>query len=223
MGIFNLNLDSSGLIASSWGFILKRSDLIGQLTLEHVLLVSLAILIAVIIGIFLGVLSSYYSSLAGVIIPFTQITMTVPSIALMGVLIPLVGIGFTNAIICLVIYSLLAIVRNTYTGITAIPDEILESAKGMGMTERWVLLNIKVPLALPVIIAGIRTAAVMIIGIGAIMAYIGAGGLGELIFRGISRTRPDMILTGALFVSLIAVFTDLIFSGLEKYLARKQA
>ena len=91
------------------------------------------------------------------------------------------------------------------------------------MTERWVLLNIKVPLALPVIIAGIRTAAVMIIGIGAIMAYIGAGGLGELIFRGISRTRPDMILTGALFVSLIAVFTDLIFSGLEKYLARKQA
>lgn len=206
-----------------WNFLVQRSDMVFKLTLEHLWLVLFAIVIAIVMGILLGILSSYYSFLANIIIPFTQVTMTVPSIGLMGLLIPLVGIGFTNATICLVVYSLLSIVRNTYTGIKEIPSEILEAAKGMGMTERWILLKIKIPLALPVIIAGIRTAVVMIIGIGAIMAFIGAGGLGELIFRGIDRTRKDMIIVGAIFISILSIFADIFFGRLEAYFAEKRA
>ncbi len=204
-----------------WAYLVERHALIWQLIVEHIGFVSFAIVIAIIVGVILGILSSYYPGLAHIILPFTQITMTVPSISLMGVLIPLVGIGVPNAIICLVVYSLLAIVSNTYTGIKEIPDEYLEAAKGMGMTEHWILFKIKIPLALPVIIAGIRTSIVMIIGIGAIMSYIGVGGLGDLIFRGIARTRPEMILTGAVFVSILSICTDYFFGMLEGYFSRK--
>jgi len=204
-------------------FLFTRYQMIIRLLLEHIWLVLFAIIIAIIVGVFLGLLSAYYSIMAKIILPFTQITMTVPSIALMGVLIPLVGIGMINAIICLVVYSLLSIVRNTYTGIKEIPEEYIEAARGMGMTKRWILFKIKLPLALPVIIAGIRTSIVMIIGIGAIMSYIGVGGLGDLIFRGIARTRPDMILTGAIFVSILSIGTDYFFGKLETYFVQKSS
>jgi len=207
----------------AWQFFLERYDLVWELIVEHIWLISFAILIAIVVGVLLGILSSYYSSLANVIIPFTQITMTVPSIALMGLLIPLVGIGLPNAIICLVVYSLLAIVRNTYTGIKEIPSNIIEAAKGMGMTEQWVLFKVKIPLALPVIIAGIRSAVVMLVGIAAIMSFIGAGGLGDLIFRGIDRTRPDMIIVGAVFICILSILLDFFFSRLEIYFAKKRA
>jgi osmoprotectant transport system permease protein len=208
---------------AAWNYFFERTDMVLELLVEHIWLVSVAIFFSIIIGILLGIISTYFSALANIIIPFTQITMTVPSISLMGLLIPFVGIGFTNAIICLVVYSLLAIVRNTYTGITELPYEYIEAARGMGMTERWILFKVKLPLALPVIIAGIRTSIVMIIGIGAIMSFIGAGGLGDLIFRGISRTRSDMIIVGAVFVSLLSIFVDFIFGRFEDYFARKRA
>jgi len=204
-------------------FLLERYQMVGRLLLEHIWFVLFAIVIAIIVGVFLGLISSYYPVLAKIILPFTQITMTVPSISLMGILIPLVGIGLINAIICLVVYSLLSIVRNTYTGIKEIPDEYIEAARGMGMTEKWILFKVKLPLALPVIIAGIRTSIVMIIGIGAIMSYIGVGGLGDLIFRGIARTRPDMILTGAIFVSILSIGTDYFFGKLENYYVNKSS
>ncbi len=204
-------------------FMLERNQLVWRLILEHIWLVFFAIIIAIVIGVILGIISSYYAFMAKIIIPFTQITMTVPSIALMGMLIPFVGIGLLNAVICLVVYSLLSIVRNTYTGIKEIPDEYIEAAKGMGMTGKWILYKIKLPLALPVIIAGVRTSIVMIIGIGAIMSYIGVGGLGDLIFRGIARTRPDMILTGAIFVSILSIITDYFFGRLEGYFYRKSS
>jgi len=208
---------------AAWSYFIERTDLVFELVVEHIWLVSVAIVLSIVIGVLLGIISTYFSALANIIIPFTQITMTVPSISLMGLLIPFVGIGFTNAIICLVVYSLLAIVRNTYTGIKELPYEYIEAAKGMGMTEKWILFKVKLPLALPVIIAGIRTSIVMIIGIGAIMSYIGAGGLGDLIFRGIGSTRSDMIIVGAVFVSLLSIFADFVFSKLEKYFSQKRA
>jgi osmoprotectant transport system permease protein len=204
-------------------FMIKRSDWILELVIEHIWLVIFAILIAIVVGVMLGVIASYYSFFANIIIPATQITMCVPSISLMGLLIPFIGIGLPNAIVCLVVYSLLAIVRNTYTGFKEIPPNIIQAAQGMGMTESWILFKIKIPLALPVIIAGIRSAVVMIIGIGAIMAYIGAGGLGNLIFRGIDRTRPDMILTGAIFISILSISADILFSRLESHFIKKRA
>ncbi len=204
-------------------FIMKRSDWIFELVIQHIWLIIFAIMIAIVLGVLLGVTASYYPFFANIIIPVTQITMCVPSISLMGLLIPFVGIGLPNAIICLVVYSLLAIVRNTYTGFKEIPPNIIQAAKGMGMTESWILFKIKLPLALPVIIAGIRSAVVMIVGIGAIMAYIGAGGLGNLIFRGIDRTRPDMILTGAIFISILSISADIFFSKLESHFIKKRA
>lgn len=199
----------------AWTYFIQRYDLVIRLTLEHLQLVFLAIIIAIVVGIVLGILASYSPFLANIIIPFTQVMMTVPSIALIGLLIPLVGIGLTNATIGLVIYSMLAIVRNTYTGLKEIPSEIVEAATGMGMREWRILFKIKIPLILPVIIAGIRTSVVMIIGIGAIMAFVGAGGLGELILRGIDRTRNDMVVVGAIFISALSIIADMFLGKLE--------
>lgn len=197
-------------------YIMKRSDMIWVLFLEHLWLIVVSIGIALVIGVSLGVLISYFTRLATPVLTVCQILMTVPSIAMLGLLLPFFGIGFQTGVVALILYSLLPIVRNTYSGIEEIPDPIIESAKGMGMKNYRILFKIKLPLAFPVIMAGVRTATVMIVGIGAIAAYIGAGGLGELIFNGISRTSPPMIITGAIFISIIAVAFDLLLGRLEK-------
>ena len=208
---------------SLWEYIFARREMILELFIEHMHLVLLAVLLAILLGVILGLLATYYKSLANVILPFTQIMMTVPSIALMALLLPLLGIGFKNALTALIIYSLLPIVSNTYTGIKEINPSILEAAKGMGLSERRILYRIKLPLAFPVILAGIRTAIVMVVGIAAIASYIGAGGLGEFIFRGISNTNPNMILTGAIFVSILAIALDYGLGWFEKYLIARQS
>ncbi len=190
--------------------------MIWVLFLEHLWLIVVSITIAIVIGVFFGVLISYFNRLAPPVLTACQILMTVPSIAMLGLLLPFFGIGFQTGVVALILYSLLPIVRNTYSGIEEIPDAIIESAKGMGMKDYRILFKIKLPLAFPVIMAGVRTATVMIVGIGAIAAYIGAGGLGELIFNGISRTSPPMIITGAIFISIIAVAFDLLLGRLEK-------
>jgi len=205
-----------------WEYMFMRWDRILELTIEHIELVVIAVAIAIVMGIVLGLLSTYSRSLAQIIIPFTQIMMTVPSIALMALLIPLLSIGFTNAMVALIIYSLLPIVNNTYTGIRQISPSIIEAARGMGLTEWRILAKIKIPLALPVIVAGIRTASIMIIGIGAIASYIGAGGLGELIFHGIARSNGNMIIAGAIVVSLLAVIADFGLRYVERRLLSRQ-
>jgi osmoprotectant transport system permease protein len=146
--------------------------------------------------------------------------MTTPSIALFGIMIPLLapfgyGLGKLPAIIALVLYSQLPIIRNTYVAIQNVPPEIVDAGRGLGMTSWQRLREIEIPLAVPVIIAGLRTAAVMSIGIAAIAAYIGAGGLGVLIQQGIGRSYEPMILTGAVLVSVLAVFVDGFMAGLE--------
>lgn len=200
-------------------YLQRRGDLVWELLLEHLWLVILSIAIAVVVSLVVGILISYYSGAALTVLTVCQILMTIPSMAMLGFMVPIFGIGFTTGVVALILYSLLPIVRNTYTGIKEISPAVIESAVGMGMTEWKILTKIKLPLARPVIMAGIRTATVMITGIAAIAAYVGAGGLGELIFQGISRSNEPMIIVGALGVSIIALAFDFILSWGEQRLA----
>jgi len=202
-------------------FISTRQEIILDLSLEHLWLVLLAGVIAIVVGVALGIGITYNKEAASIVLGICQVLMVIPSFAMLGFLIPFFGIGFNSGVIALILYSLLPVTRNTYIGIQEIPPSILEAAKGMGMSKAAVLFKIKIPLALPVIMAGFRTAVVMIVGIGAIAAYIGAGGLGEMIFQGISRTQPTRIIVGAIFISLIALLADFILGRAEdKLLAR---
>ncbi len=199
-------------------YIVRRQDRIIVLTIEHFQLVLVSMAIAIVIGITVGILITYWEPIAYPVINITQVLMTIPSIALIAILIPIVGIGFKNGVATLVLYMLMPLVRNTYTGIREIERPILESAAGMGMSELRILLKIKLPMALPVIMAGVRVSVVMGVGIGAIAAYIGAGGLGSLIFDGIERVNFPMIWTGAIFISIIAILLDLILGWGENRL-----
>ena len=200
-------------------YIQRRSDMLGDLVLEHLWLVVVSVGIAVVVSLILGVVISYRTSLASTVLAICQILMTIPSMAMLGFMVPLFGIGFTTGVIALILYALLPVVRNTYTGIREISPAVVESAVGMGMSEWRVLTKIKIPLARPVIMAGIRTATVMVVGIAAIAAYVGAGGLGELIFQGISRSNEPMIIVGAIGVSIIALVFDFVLSWGERRLA----
>jgi osmoprotectant transport system permease protein len=207
------------LLSRVASYLTRRGDLVWELLLEHLWLVLVSIGIAIVVSVVVGILISYYTGAAMTVLAVCQILMTIPSMAMLGFMVPLFGIGFTTGVVALILYSLLPIVRNTYTGIKEISPAVVESAVGMGMTEWRILTRIKIPLARPVIMAGIRTATVMITGIAAIAAYVGAGGLGELIFQGISRTQEPMIIVGALGVSIIALSFDFILSWGERRFA----
>jgi len=179
-------------------------------------MVSIAMVISIIVGTTVGILITRNKKIASIILSITNIMMTIPSLALFSLLIPILGIGKEPAIFGLVVYTQLPIVRNVYTGIININPSIIEAARGMGLTEKKILYKIKIPLAFPSIMSGIRTAVVMGIGIGAIGGYIGAGGLRVYIFQGISRTNDKMILIGAILISLIAIVADKALGRVEK-------
>ncbi len=199
-------------------FLIKYAPEILQHTLEHLFLVSIAIGIAILIGIPLGILITRITSLRQPILIIANILQTIPSLALFGLLIPVPfigGIGATPAIVALTLYSFLPIIRNTYTGITNVDPAIREAGRGMGMTDTQLLLQVEIPLAMQVILAGVRVATVIAIGIATIAAAIGAGGLGELIFRGISVVNNDLILAGAIPAAVIALIADFAIGWLE--------
>jgi len=175
-----------------------------------------ALAISVTLGIIIGYLITYNKTAAKFVIYVCGMLMTIPSLALFVFFIPFLGIGPTPAIAGLVIYTLLPNVRNVYVGLTNIDPVIIMAARGMGMREWVITLKIRVPLALPVAFAGIRTAVVMGIGLGAIAAYIGAGGLGVLIFQGINRGITEMILVGAILISLITIVVDKLMQLIQK-------
>lgn len=202
-------------------FAISRLDRVLVLTLEHAWLILVAMTVAIVVGVLVGVLITYSQPAAHGALYFCQVMMTVPSLAMLGLLLPVFGIGFTTGVIALTLYSLLPIVRNTYIGIREINPAIIEAARGMGMRELTILRRVKLPMALPVIMAGVRTATVMVVGIGAIVAYIGAGGLGELIFRGISQYNKDLIILGAVCISLLAILADLFLKRAENRLSFK--
>lgn len=186
------------------------------LTVEHLLLVVVAMVLAVITGVMVGILISRREWLARPILYLAGIIMTVPSVAMLGLLLPVVGIGKVPAVIALVLYGQLPILRNTYTGIKGVEPAVLESARGMGMTPLQVLRRIELPLAYPVILTGVRVAVVMNIGIAAIAAFIGAGGLGRYIYWGIARTNDQMVIAGVIFVAILAVVVDWVLGRVER-------
>jgi len=190
-------------------------------TREHLLLVLAAMAIAIAIGVPLGMAVVSRPRLRGAALAIASVFQTIPSLALFGFLIPLPflgGIGTRTAIIALVLYALLPILRNTYVGLTSVDPAILEAAEGMGMTEQQILFRVRLPLASSVILAGIRTATVITIGIATIAAAIGAGGLGTFIFRGVAMVSDAVILAGAIPAAILALLADFLLGLLERRL-----
>jgi osmoprotectant transport system permease protein len=207
-------------------FIQENASECWLLTLEHIWIVAFSVFLATLVAIPLGVYISNNERVAKGVINAANIFMTIPSIALFGLMLPILsvvgqGLGKVPAVIALVLYSQLPIIRNTYVGIKNVPPELVEAGKGMGMNKWTRLKEVEIPLAVPVIIAGLRTATVMNIGIAAIAAYIGAGGLGVFIQQGIARVYSEMIIAGALLVALLAVFADAGMALLERSLTPK--
>ena len=206
-----------------FSFIQKNAGECLALTLEHIWIVGLSVFLAAVIAVPLGIFISRNERAATKVINAANVLMTIPSIALFGLMLPVLalvghGLGKVPAVIALVLYSQLPIIRNTYIGIKNVPPGLIEAGKGMGMNKWTRLKEVEIPLAIPVIIAGLRTAAVMNIGIAAIAAYIGAGGLGVFIQQGIARVYEEMIITGAVLVALLAVFVDAGMALAEKVL-----
>ncbi len=204
-------------------FLIKYGSEIIDRSIEHLVLVIIAIAIATFVGIPLGILITRNKALRQPILGIANILQTIPSLALFGLLIPVPiigGIGPIPAIVALTLYSFLPIIRNTYTGITNVNPAIREAGRGMGMTDRELLLQVEIPLALGVILAGVRVALVIGIGIATIAAAIGAGGLGVFIFRGIYLVNNQLILAGAVPAALIALIADLGIGALERFLSK---
>lgn len=205
-------------------FLIRYGSEILQHTGEHLLLVGIAIAIATLVGIPLGILVTRRTNLRQPILGIANILQTIPSLALFGLLIPVPvigGIGIIPAIVALTLYSLLPIIRNTYTGITGVDPAIREAGRGMGMTDQELLFQVEIPLALGVILAGVRVATVIGIGIATIAAAIGAGGLGVFIFQGISNVNNQLLLAGAVPAAVIAVLADFALGWLERRLTSR--
>ncbi|MCB8814220.1 ABC transporter permease [Desulfosporosinus shakirovi] len=182
---------------------------------EHLQLTFVALFFAIVIAVPLGIVLTRYRRIAEPVIGVTAVAQTIPSLALLGLMIPLIGIGFFPAIVALTIYGLLPIIRNTYTGIVGVNQAAIEAGVGMGMTSSQVLIMVEIPLSLSVIIAGIRTSTVLIVGVATLAALIGAGGLGDLIFRGVSMSSNELILAGAIPAALLALMIDYLFKWIE--------
>ena len=199
-------------------FCIKNIGLILKLTVDHIEITLIAVSISTVIGVAIGIFITRHQRMAATVIGVAGVLYTIPSLALFGMLIPFIGIGLKPTLIALILYSQLALIRNTFVGIIHIDPSIREAGKGMGMSNWQFLRMVEIPVALPVIMAGIRTAAVMNIGTATIAAYIGAGGLGWLIFRGIASVNSDQIIAGAVPVILLAVGVDYLFILLERAL-----
>lgn len=210
----------------TWHFLINQWPETLKLAWQHAWLVAVAVTIAIFTGVPIGIWITFNKKAADTVLYIAGIIMTIPSIALFGIMIPILsvfgyGIGTVPAIVALVLYSQLPIIRNTYAAIKNVDPNIIDAGTGMGMTRFQVLSKVQVPMALSVIFAGVRVAVVMSIGIGAIAAYIGAGGLGHYIFMGINQTYDAMINAGALCVAVMAIITDYIFGWIENRLVSK--
>ena len=202
-------------------FFVRHWEKLLEQTGQHIGLTFMSILLAIIVGAPAGILISRKRKLSSTVLGIAGILQTIPSIALLGLLIPLLGIGPKPAIVALFLYGLLPIIRNTYTGIINVDPEIREAAKGLGMSSRQLLYKVELPLAMPVILAGIRIATVINVGVATLAAYIAAGGLGEFIFGGISLNNPTMMLAGAIPAALLAVLFDFLLSRVQKLRIKK--
>lgn len=201
--------------------IVNRQDLIVERSIEHLYISFMAIIIAVCISVPLGIYISRKRKVAEFYIGITAVLQTIPSLALFGFLVPILGIGTITALVALIIYALLPILRNTYTGITEVDEGIIEAGQGMGMTSRQILWKIQLPLSLPFMMAGIRTATVLTVGVATLATFVGAGGLGDVIWRGLQSWNNSLVLAGAIPVALMALFFDFILKIIEKKVTPK--
>lgn len=210
------------MLEKLFSFYIERKDFILPLIIEHLQISVIAILFASIVGVSLGVFIAEKRKISFFVLGVTSFLYTIPAISMLGFLIPLSGIGNTSAIIGLSLYALLPIIRNTYTGITSVDKDILEAAKGMGSTNWQILFRIKLPLALPMILSGFRNMVVMTIALAGIASFIGAGGLGVAIYRGITTNNQTMTIAGSLAVALLALLADLIIGGYVTYISKRK-
>jgi osmoprotectant transport system permease protein len=184
-------------------------------TLEHLYLTVVSLTLSVIIGVTIGTFIARHRRVASVVIAVAGVIYTIPSLALFGLLVPLLGLGVKPTIVGLVLYSQLMIIRNTYVGINSVDPSVLDASRGMGMTRFEILRMVELPLALPVIIAGIKNIAVMTIGVAAVAAVIGAGGLGMFVYNGINRRIMGLVLTGVLIMSILSIASETLLHRFE--------
>ncbi len=202
-------------------FTISKKNYLLKTIWEHIVLTFLSLFAAIVASIPTGIVMSRSQKLAKIIFPIVNTLQTIPSLALLGFLIPLVGIGTTPALIALFLYSLLPLIRNTYTGIKGVSPLFIEASQGIGLTKFQILTRVEIPLAMPVILAGIRTASVIIVGIATLAALVGAGGLGDPIFRGVATVNTHLILLGAIPSALLAVLLDRFLGWSEIHLVSR--
>ena len=200
---------------------MERREWFLELFGQHLKIAGIAIVLAGIMGLLLGIFIAEKEFMAPVILTLANIFYTIPSISLLGILIPFTGIGDKTAIIALTLYGLMPMIRNTYTGICGVSQEIIQAARGMGSTDIQILFRIKLPLALGVILAGVRNMVVMTLSVTAIAAFIGAGGLGVAIYRGITIYNPALTFAGSVLIALLALIADLLLGILENYVKKR--
>ena len=209
-------INPTGCMTDFFLFVRDHADKLLEQTITHIGLTFLSLLVALLIGVPLGILIARRQRLAGSVLGVAGVLQTVPSVALLGFLIPVLGIGIGPALVALFLYALLPIIRNTYVGITEVSPSVKEAARGVGMTPNQILTKVEFPLALPVIFAGIRTATVINVGVATLAAYVAAGGLGEFIFSGIALSNVSMMLAGAIPAALLAVAFDFGIARLQR-------
>lgn len=201
----------------------ERKDWFIELFVQHITLSLVAIMLAGIIGLILGIWIAEHNKMAPVVMTIANVFYTIPSISLLGMLIPFIGIGDKTAITALTIYGIMPMVRNTYAGIRGVDRDIILAAEGMGSTRTQIMLKIKLPLAAGVIIAGIRNMVVMTISVTSIASFIGAGGLGVAIYRGITIYNTALTFGGSFLIALLALLCDLLLGHLEKKIKKRTA
>lgn len=211
------------MLGSMWKLLTSRATFFGELVAEHLAISGLAITIAIVVGGIFGMIMAERQRIAKPSLAVVNFLYTIPSISMLGFLIPLSGVGNATAVIALTVYALLPMVRGTYTGLTNVDPNLIEAARGMGSTDGQIMRRIKLPLALPYIMSGIRSMATMTIALAGIASFIGAGGLGVAIYRGITTNNAAMTLDGSLLTALLALLVDVILGFVEHRVGMRSA
>lgn len=209
-------------IQGIFDLLTTRSEWFIQLICEHLAISFISIAMAIIIGLLLGIWISERAKAASIVLGIANVLYTIPSISLLGMLIPFMGIGNKTAIVALTIYGIMPMVRNSYAGINNVDPEVISSAEGMGSTYFQIMTRIKLPLALSVIIAGIRNVVVMTISVAAIASFIGAGGLGVAVYRGITTYNAEMTFAGSVLIAILALVCDHLLGFIEKAIKKRR-
>ncbi|AMB97731.1 ABC transporter permease [Aerococcus urinaeequi] len=198
-------------------FIASQGSEVIRLLWEHIYMSLISLGLGVIVAVPLGIFLSQVPKVANVVISIVSVLQTIPTLALLALMIPFLGVGKVPAIVALFIYSLLPILRNTYLGMSNVNPDLLDAAKGMGLKRMQIIRQVQLPLAVPVIMAGIRLSTVYVIAWTTLASYIGGGGLGDMIFNGLNLFRPDLILGGTIPVTILAVIVDLVMARIEEW------